>query len=293
MTRIDYDPATYWNKRFHTVGHTGWSDEAVYLYDQPLRLKAIDKALNRAGIYVQRGARCLDLGCGTGDLVMELAEKGASVTAIDISSEAVQYVKSRFFDYENVQALSISIEEADFESDSFDLITSVTVLQHVTNLEQFTRAVENIVRTTRKKGHVLILETSPISVKRPSCSSYQVIRTRREWIEAFENRGCMLIYEMGLPQFGIRFLRLLDKILHVFERRASSLPFSTGWTFQRNKNVAGRHNVVREMRVMKGWKLVGDLSRRVVLKLAWPLDRLLIPFPLGFTTLRILVFEKK
>ncbi|MFK7755033.1 MAG: magnesium protoporphyrin IX methyltransferase [Sedimentitalea sp.] len=42
-----------------------------------------------------RGARILDAGCGTGALAVELAKRGATVTAVDISPSLIEIAKSR------------------------------------------------------------------------------------------------------------------------------------------------------------------------------------------------------
>lgn len=77
-----YKLAKYWGERFRRYGHTGWADELIYAYDQSLRLKAIDKALTRAKVAVSSVTHVLDVGCGTGDLVLEFAKKGAVAAKI-------------------------------------------------------------------------------------------------------------------------------------------------------------------------------------------------------------------
>ena len=200
-----YKPQEHWNERFRIYGHTGWKDRLIYAYDQPLRLKAIDKALARAKIPIDSSTNILDVGCGTGDLVIEFAKRGANVTGIDISSEVLEYAKGRLSNFDNVRLLLTGVEELNFTNGLFDLVTSVTVLQHITDQKSFSKAIGNIVRVTKPGGHILILETSPIEPELPPTAPYQAVRSRREWIRAFEAEGCPLNYELGLPQLGIRF----------------------------------------------------------------------------------------
>lgn len=42
-----------------------------------------------------RGARVLDAGCGTGAMAIELAQRGAQVTAVDISPQLIEIAKRR------------------------------------------------------------------------------------------------------------------------------------------------------------------------------------------------------
>ncbi len=290
MMENSYKPEHYWNERFRIHGHTGWSDEAIYAYDQPLRLKAISKALARAKVYVSNTARVLDVGCGTGDLILEFAKKGTNVTGIDVSNEVIEYAKKRFSSFKNVELVVGRIEEADFASNFFDLVTSVTVLQHITEQQAFSEAIRNIIRMTKANGHVLILETLPINMKSLRPSPYQAIRTRREWINAFERDGCLLIYDMGVPQLSIRLLQAYDKVLWLLLRPIVR-------TQRRRKSAKGRdtrvatltHNSQAARR--RAVSLL-NLPKRTMLKMTKPFDSLLIPFPGNFTTLRIVVFRK-
>ena len=38
--------SSFWDKRYEVHGHTGWSDEALYKYDQKARLNAIEEIID-------------------------------------------------------------------------------------------------------------------------------------------------------------------------------------------------------------------------------------------------------
>jgi len=78
-----YKPEDHWDKRFRIYRHIGWGDKLIYAYDQPLRLKAIHKALSQTKIPISSSTRVLDVGCGTGDLVLKFAKRGANITRIE------------------------------------------------------------------------------------------------------------------------------------------------------------------------------------------------------------------
>ena len=42
-----------------------------------------------------RGRRVVELGCGLGDLTVELARAGAHVTAVDLSPRSIEYLRRR------------------------------------------------------------------------------------------------------------------------------------------------------------------------------------------------------
>lgn len=301
----DYEIGNYWNEKFRTDGHTGWSDDLVYAYDQPQRLKAIDKVLYRARISVGSGIQVLDVGCGTGDLVLEFAKRGADITGIDISSEVIDCARKRFSNFANVKLLTEKIEDADFTSNSFDLVTSVTVLQHVTEQQVFSKAIENIVRMIKENGYVIILETSPIRAKSITNRPF-IIRTREEWINAFKCEGCMLSYEMGLPQLGVRLLQTYDKVLIFPLRIGRTLRVKKFISIVINKSIvrsrdgvnieqeyyAGEAEVDGRKKISK-WKIIAyKIPKVIILKIMKPFDQLLLPFPKNHTTLRIMIFKK-
>lgn len=287
MMANSQEPENYWDKRFRRHGHTGWSDELIYAYDQPLRLKAINKALARAKVSVSNAIRVLDVGCGTGDLVFEFGKRGAAVIGIDASQEVIEYAQRKLIDYPNVKLYTQEVGEANFASDSFDLITSVTVLQHITPEEAFERAITSIVRMVKPGAKILILETSPIKRRASGQSTaYFRVRTRREWIDAFQSKECVLTDELGLPQLGVRLLGIYNRVLRLL--LAPILRKSAILKSNRDNNgtprLAGQQG---------GLETLYNLPRRIMLKMTWYLDRLLIPFPKSFTNLRILIFTKK
>ena len=78
-------------------------------------------------------ARVLDMGCGTGYGTHTLAHAARSAVGVDISSEAVAYATERY-QAPNLGFRQIApIERAPlpFDDDSFDVVTSFQVIEHV------------------------------------------------------------------------------------------------------------------------------------------------------------------
>ncbi len=69
--------------------------------------------------------RILDLGTGTGELARNFAKNGAVVTGVDIASEQIAAAK-KMSDSDNVKInfFSESIENCEFESNSFDIVSA-------------------------------------------------------------------------------------------------------------------------------------------------------------------------
>mgnify|MGYP002684269118 CR=1 FL=1 len=85
--------AAYWNQRIAQVGHTGWSDPAVYAYDQRLRLAAVRDAI--AALPGGAHAAALDFGCGVGDFCALLAPRYGRVVGYDSADEVLRRARAR------------------------------------------------------------------------------------------------------------------------------------------------------------------------------------------------------
>ena len=71
------------------AGATGWDDGA---YDAPALREQVELWLAKSPA-ARRGARILELGCGTGALSCMLAERGFEVRGVDISESAVSFAR--------------------------------------------------------------------------------------------------------------------------------------------------------------------------------------------------------
>ena len=77
-----------------------------------------------------RRRRVLDIGCGAGYGSAELANTATSVTAVDISPEAIALAQSSYA-APNLQFLAASATSIPFPDSSFDLITCFEVIEHI------------------------------------------------------------------------------------------------------------------------------------------------------------------
>jgi len=125
-------------------------------YETPLG-KASDRlekelVLSMAG--VKDGERVLDAGCGTGIYSIELAKRGARVTALDASSEMIERARDKAekagasVDFIKADALKIP-----FPDNHFDLVLSVCMLCFVKERDG---ALLEMKRVLRPGGRVVI-----------------------------------------------------------------------------------------------------------------------------------------
>jgi SAM-dependent methyltransferase len=104
-----------------------------------------------------RGARVLELGCGTGLILARIAEIAAEAVGIDLSEGMAQRARDRGLD---VRIGSVC--DLPFEDDQFDLTCSFKVLAHIPDIEA---AVREAVRVTRPGGHLLLEFYNPWSLR--------------------------------------------------------------------------------------------------------------------------------
>ncbi len=278
----EYQPRSFWNERFGKYGHTGEVDGMLYAYDQPQRIRAIGKTLVQAGVTIHDQTKILDFGCGTGDLIESFLKHGQpEITAIDISDETIRHVRQRFAVYPNVAATTAAVQDIGFLPASFDLSIGINVLQHIIDEQTFACAIEAILRVTKTGGHIMTMDFAPFCVQDRLPASYVIVRSRQEYVEAFESRGCQLVYEFGLPRIGVRLYRTIYQTVARLARRqgrSKMAPSSTALLPGSPSRLKSRLNM---------------MIKTIVLTMALPFDYLLAPFPARHTDMRILLFEKK
>ena len=100
------------------------------------------------------GRTILEYGCGEGESAIELADHGAFVNGIDISSRRIEDAKRFAAHRKDVSFDVMNAEQLTFDADTFDLICGTSILHHL-NLE---RALEEIARTLKPGGEAIFLE---------------------------------------------------------------------------------------------------------------------------------------
>ncbi len=98
--------------------------------------------------------RALDIGCGAGLVAEPLARLGATVTAIDAAPENIAVASA------HAAAVGLTIDYRacgveTLQEPQFDLITSLEVIEHVTDPALFLNAIVRLL----KPGGLLILST--------------------------------------------------------------------------------------------------------------------------------------
>ena len=117
-----------------------------------------------------------ELGCGNGELTVELAREAKSIVAIDLSGNAVEKTNARIKD--DIDLIQMDAEHLSFRNEAFDLVVGTGVLHHLDTRE----ASREISRILKKGGRAFFVEPlahNPLSnLWRKITPSY---RTTNEW----------------------------------------------------------------------------------------------------------------
>lgn len=104
-----------------------------------------------------RGARVLELGCGTGLILARVAEIAEKAVGIDLSEGMAQHARERGLDVHIG-----SVCDLPFDDDQFDLTYSFKVLAHIPDIDA---ALREAARVTRPGGHLLLEFYNPWSLR--------------------------------------------------------------------------------------------------------------------------------
>ncbi len=136
--------------KFSELAHKWWDKTSEFkpLHEiNPLRLNYIDDAVDLAG------KRVLDVGCGGGILSESMAEKGATVTGIDLGEKALKVAQLHSLesgvdvDYRLIAAEALAEEQAG----QYDVVTCLEMLEHVPDPASIVQACAQLVKPN---GHV-------------------------------------------------------------------------------------------------------------------------------------------
>jgi ubiquinone/menaquinone biosynthesis C-methylase UbiE len=154
-----------------------WNETPLFLTEEE-RYSTYPWLYEAAEFRQHRGARVLEIGCGTGSDLLQFAKHGALATGIDVTRRHVELARRRVGDLAVV--LEADARHLPLEDGSFDYVYSHGVLHHSDEPQQ---VVREIFRVLRPGGRINIHVYALCSY----VTLWGVLRHGRKWKQHIDN----------------------------------------------------------------------------------------------------------
>jgi ubiquinone/menaquinone biosynthesis C-methylase UbiE len=140
-------------------------DWSLLLYDPLMTLLGANPArrvlVNQAGL--EPGQRVLEVGCGTGTLLMMIAEQHAGVSVVGLDPDPRALARARHKAAMASRSIRLDRGFADalpYTDSSFDRVFSSFMFHHLTDSEERQRTLREIRRVLKRGGRLELLDFS-------------------------------------------------------------------------------------------------------------------------------------
>ena len=125
-----------------------------YIQEEKGRRRTAVILLERIAAHAKKG-RMLDIGCATSFFLDEAKKMGWEVSGVEPSRWARKYAQEKF----GIKIIFPTLNEADFEPESFDVIVMLDVFEHLAKPREMLLAVRRIL----KKDGLLVVTTPDVN----------------------------------------------------------------------------------------------------------------------------------
>lgn len=140
------------NALYNTVAHE---------YDDVFPRHVVEHYLHkRTGLLTEimaRGARVLDVGCGTGQLAAAIAAEGYEVFGVDLSPGMIRQARARGL-ADTYTGMGTALP---FAGASFDVALTVATLHHLETAERVANTISEMARVVTPGGFVVLWDHNP------------------------------------------------------------------------------------------------------------------------------------
>jgi ubiquinone/menaquinone biosynthesis C-methylase UbiE len=154
VERHDIDSSIF-QGRYVNFQQGKYTDE--FIYGRYQMFEEIDTILAQ----LPKGAKVLDLGCGTGHFSSYIKSLGYDVTGLDPSTKMLNYARENFPDIIFVEGYS---NDLPFEENTFDLIISIEVLRYL-DTQIVIESYKDMHRTLKPGGKIFITHVNTLATE--------------------------------------------------------------------------------------------------------------------------------
>lgn len=151
-------------------------ESAPHRYDRGIKilsLGSLDSSYDRIALHVKEGDKVLDIGCGTGALILRAALAGAEVKGIDINPEMLDILKKRVKEMaliELVETVEMGVAELGSEkTEHYDVVMSGLCFSELSS-DELRYTLKEAERILKPRGLLLLAdEVVPQGLMRRLC----------------------------------------------------------------------------------------------------------------------------
>ena len=263
---------TYWQETHRQIAQEHGLAPAI-VEGHPWFVNRFDDFAHRLGMRANfrqlgslQGRRVLDLGCGRGRWAQEFARRGARVTGIDWSEEALAQARTRV---PQATFLHMPVTELGFAPGSFDAVNCVTVVQHLPH-EVHARVLCEAARVLVPGGMLSLIELTAAQA-----GPHVFPRTVPDWVALARASGFLPVSVRGC---------CYELVFRPYKAAMNLLRDSTGDSM-RSAGLGPRHGITWRQRANR--LLMAGLALP-----AFPVELCSLPLPPSTATHAAMVFRR-
>lgn len=188
----------------------------------------LDKAYDHLVSYIEKDNRVLDIGCGTGALMLRAAERGAKVKGIDINPLMLEIAEKRAIDAAltgKIELFEMGVAElANEKPGSYDIVMSGLCFSELTE-DELSDTLKEVKRILKPGGLLLIAdEQQPAGIAKRTINrlirvplsiiTYLITQTTTKAIKDLPQK----IKEAGLTVESVR-LNMMENFIELTGRK--------------------------------------------------------------------------
>lgn len=120
-------------------------------------------------------AKILDMACGTGNQSIAFAKKGFSTIGIDLSPDMLKYAKKKIKPEYDIKFINEDAVKINYTDSTFD-VSSISFGLHDMPESIGIKVLEEIIRTTKKDGQIIIVDYFTPMKKISTCVGHLIVK---------------------------------------------------------------------------------------------------------------------
>jgi SAM-dependent methyltransferase len=96
--------------------------------------------------YVKKGESLIDIGCGTGEFIIQLKDRFGSLVGVDTSPDAIEFIKKRIGKDHKILLQCGTLDSFHFPAEHFNVCLCLDVLEHIKDLSPLLQEIYRVLK---------------------------------------------------------------------------------------------------------------------------------------------------